>query len=197
MSVAIDTEAQAKTAGDFVKQIGDLLKRIDNGSKATVAEAGGKTTLGVFTGDSTVRALRGALANAVQHPVDGVSPSSIGISIDRYGALAFDAKKFGEAMAADPAGTQAVFAAVAARVDDVAGQYSDKYDGMLTQRITGQQSEVKALETQVSRWDLRLEQRRATLERQYTAMETQLSTLQSQSSWLSSQLASLRPDSSS
>jgi len=190
VSVSTDLKAQSAAAGTFIKGVADLLTRIDNGSKATVGET---TKLGVFTGDSTVRALRGALANAVQYPVDGVSPSSIGISIDRYGVLSFDEEKFSKAMADDPDATQALFTQVSGRIEQVSNQYSDKYDGMLTQRITGQESEIKSMQTQVTRWDLRLEQRRATLERTYASLEVQLSALQSQSSWLTSQLAGLAP----
>ncbi|MFS0854174.1 flagellar filament capping protein FliD [Microbacterium sp. 179-I 3D4 NHS] len=197
VSVALDAKAQSTTAEAFVKEIAALLTRIDNGSRATVAEAGGTTTLGVFTGDSTVRNLRTALAGAVQHPVDGVSPSSIGITLDEKGVLTFDAEKFSTALADDPQAVQGLFSAVSARLEDVADQYSDKYEGLLTQRITGQESEVKTLKTQVERWDVRLEQRRAILERTYSQLEVQLSKLQSQSSWLSSQLAGLTPDSSS
>ena len=195
ITVAADAKAQSDTAAAFVKDIATLLTRIDNGSKATIAAPGAATTLGVFTGDSTVRALRGALAGAVQNPVDGISPSTIGIRVDKAGALAFDQDAFAAAMTADPARTQAVFSAVSERVQAVTAQYSDKYDGLLTQRITGQQTEVKTLQQQVERMDLRLDMRRATLERTYSAMEVRLSGLQSQSSWLTSQLAALTPSS--
>jgi flagellar hook-associated protein 2 len=142
-----------------------------------------------------VRALRGALAGAVQSPVDGISPSTIGIRVDKAGTLTFDQDAFTAAMTADPARTQAVFSAVSDRVQAATAQYSDKYDGLLTQRITGQQTEVKTLQQQVERMDLRLDMRRATLERTYSAMEVRLSGLQSQSSWLTSQLAALTPSS--
>ncbi|WP_341934282.1 flagellar filament capping protein FliD [Microbacterium sp. LWO14-1.2] len=197
VSVALDAKAQSATASAFIKEVAALITRIDNGSKATVGKVGETTTLGVFTGDSTVRTLRSALANAVQHPVDGVSPSTIGISIDDKGVLAFDPEKFAKALADDPQATQKVFSAVGARLEGVTDQYSDKYDGLLTQRITGQETEVKTLKTQVERWDVRLEQRRATLERTYAQLEVQLSKMQSQSSWLESQLAGLVPKSSS
>ncbi len=193
VTVALDPKAQTAKAEAFVKEIAGLLTRIDNGSKATVGGVGETTTLGVFTGDSTVRNLRGAIGKAMQHPVDGVSPSTIGISTDRNGVLTFDAEKFAAALADDPDAVQAVFSGIAARVQDVTGQYSDKYDGMLTQRITGQQDEVKSLKTQSERWDVRLEQRRATLERTYSQLEVQLSNLQAQSTWLTSQLAGLTP----
>ncbi|MHC9044224.1 flagellar filament capping protein FliD [Microbacterium saperdae] len=197
VSVALDAKAQTTKAETFVKEIAALLTRIDNGSKATIGAVGEKTTLGVFTGDSTVRNLRTALADAVQYPVDGVSPSTIGISISDKGVLSFDAEKFAAALAEDPEKAQAVFSGLSGRLQEVSNKYSDKYDGLLTQRITGQESEVKTLKTQVERWDIRLEQRRATLERTYSQLEVQLSKLQSQSSWLSSQLAGLSSTSSS
>lgn len=196
VTVARDAKKQTATAETFVKEIASLLTRIDNGSKATVGGAGETTTLGVFTGDSTVRTLRGALANAVQHPVDGVSPSTIGITISDKGVLTFDSEKFAAALAEDPEATQELFSAVSSRLQDVTTQYSDKYEGLLTTRITGQEQEVKTLKTQVERWDVRLEQRRATLERTYAQLEVQLSKLQSQSSWLTSQLAGLSTEDS-
>lgn len=190
--VAVDQNARSKAAGDFVNGVASILTRIDKGSTATVPDApGGTTTLGVFTGDSTVRALRQALADAVQHPVNGISPSTIGISIDRHGVLSFDKDAFAAAAAADPVATQALFAGIAARVQDVSTQYSDKYDGMLTARILGQQNEVTTLGDQIARWDIRLEQRQATLQRTYARLETMLSQMQSQSSYLTTQLASL------
>ncbi|MDU0344349.1 flagellar filament capping protein FliD [Microbacterium sp. KSW2-29] len=195
VTVTPDAKAQSDAASAFVKEIATLLTRIDNGSKATVAAPGKTTTLGVFTGDSTVRSLRAALASAVQSPVDGVSPSTIGITVDKAGVLSFDADRFAAAMADDPEAVQSVFAAVSARVQATTTQYSDKYNGLVTQRITGQQGEVKTLEKQVERMDLRLDMRRATLERTYAAMEVRLSGLQSRSDWLTSQLSALTPSS--
>lgn len=192
LSVTSDDAASAKAAADFVKQLAAILTGIDRGSKATVATSGdADTTLGVFTGDSTVRALRQALAQAVQHPIDGVSPSTIGISVDRHGVLTIDEKKFSAALADDPAGVQSVFTGIAGRVEQTAKLYSDKYDGQLTARITGQEKEITSLGTQIESWDTRLAQRRETLERTYARLETMLSQLQSQSNYLTSQLSSL------
>lgn len=197
IGVAVDTEARTKASGEFIALLTGILTRIDNGSKSTVPSGqGGKTTLGVFTGDSAVRSLRTALADAVQHPVDGVSPSSIGISTDMYGVLSFDEEKFAEALAKDPEAVAGLFSDIASRVQDTAKVYSDKYDGLITSRITGQESEVKGLGEQMERWDVRLAQRKATLERTYARLEVMLSQLQSQSSYLSSQIAAL-PGSSS
>lgn len=198
LTVAPDTAGRTKAVGDFVKQIATLLSGIAKGSTATPATgAGENTTLGVFTGDSTVRALRTALANAVQYPVDGTSPSTIGISFDKNGVLSFDETAFTAALAKDPGAIEEIFSGITARVQDVAGQYSDKYDGLLTARITGQQDEVRRIAEQLTQWDVRLTQRRATLERTYAAMETMLSRLQSQQSYLSSQIDGLTASRSS
>lgn len=197
ITVTSDVAAQKVAHGDFVKQLAAILTRIDNGSKATVpGSSGEKTTLGVFTGDSTVRALRGALADAIQRPVGGVSPSTVGISIDRNGALTFDEEKFTAALAADPAAVESIFSGVAVRVQEVAERYSDKYDGLLTSRITGQEREVRSLGDQLGRWDLRLAQRKQNLQQTYARLETMISQLQSQSQYLTSQLASLPKTSS-
>jgi flagellar hook-associated protein 2 len=194
VTVATDSAEQAKAHEAFVAQIAKILSGIDKGSTATVPTGSGETTtLGVFTGDSTVRSLRRALADAVQYPVDGVSPSTMGISIDRYGVLSFDQERFTKALAENPEQVAATFSGLAARVQDAAETYSDKYDGLLTTRITGQQKEVDALGEQVERWDVRLAQRKATLERTYAQLEVQLSRMQSQSTYLTSQLAALTP----
>ncbi|WP_425838991.1 flagellar filament capping protein FliD [Microbacterium sp. PA5] len=198
LTVAPDAAARTKAASELVTQIAAIMTTIAKGSSATPATSSGQnTTLGVFTGDSTVRALRQGLANAVQYPVDGRSPSTIGISFDRDGVLSFDEDAFATALAEDPAAVEAMFTGIAGRVQDVAAQYSDKYDGLLTARITGQQDEVSRIADQLERWDVRLDQRRATLERTYAAMETMLSRLQSQSSYLTSQLDGLSSGSDS
>lgn len=192
VTVAADAAGQTKTVSDFVKQVAAVLSGIAKGSTATPGTAAGQaTTLGVFTGDSTVRALRQALTSAVQFPVDGTSPSTIGISFDKAGVLSFDEAAFTAALAKDPAAVDRVFSGITTRVQDVTDQYSDKYEGLLTSRITGQQDEVKRISEQLGQWDVRLAQRRATLERTYAAMETMLSRLQSQQSFLTSQIDGL------
>ena len=194
ITVAPDLQARTRAVSTFVTQIASTLANIARGSTATPpTSAGGTTTLGVFTGDATVRALRRALEDAVQFPVDGVSPSTIGISFDKNGVLSFDSAAFTAAMEADPAAVTALVNGVAARVEQTATSFSDKYDGMLTARITGQEDEVGALGEQIERWELRLEQRKATLQRTYAAMETMLSRMQSQSDYLTSQLNALNP----
>ncbi|TFD72243.1 flagellar filament capping protein FliD [Cryobacterium sp. Hb1] len=146
---------------------------------------------GVFSGDSTVRDVKQLILNAASSPVDGRSPSEIGISITKTGTLQFDADKFATAMKNDPEFVKLVLSEISSRVATAATSASDKYDGMITSKITGQESLVKSLGTQIDSWDLRLASRRSTLERTYAAMEVQLSNMNAQSAWLTAQVSAL------
>ena len=148
---------------------------------------------GPFTGDSTVRRISQSLMRAATMPVDGRSPSEIGISVTKTGTLEFDAEKFQSALEKDPARVASVMQELATRVGATAAEASDKYDGLITSRITGQESLVKNMSSQISEWDDRLTARRATLERTFVAMEVRLSSINSQSAWLTTQLSSLTP----
>jgi len=148
------------------------------------------TTAGTLTGDATTRDAVQRLTSTMSTPVNGKSPSSIGIVITKNGDFTFDADAFQKALAADPQGTQAILSGVATNVGAAATAASDKYTGSITTSITGQQSVAKDLTTQIDSWTDRLTQRRATLQAQYAALETSLSKLQSQSSWIASHLAS-------
>ncbi|WP_439691450.1 flagellar filament capping protein FliD [Curtobacterium sp. SP.BCo] len=148
------------------------------------------TTAGVLQGDSTTRDVVQRLSSTMSAPVNGKSPSSIGIVITKDGDFTFDADVFQKALATDPEGTQAMLSGVATAVGAVATAASDKYDGSITTSITGQQAVAKDLNTQIDSWTDRLTARRASLQTLYSSLETSLSKLQSQSSWLASQLAS-------
>lgn len=194
LSVAADRASQRALVEETVNALKGVFDDIAaQTTTKTTTDGDGRSVVsgGLFTGESTVRFVGDRLRAALMNPVGGASPSSIGISIDRYGALTFDAEAFDAAMADDPAGTQATAQAIAQRVADVADAASDKIDGSLTRRIATEQSVVTDLTRQIADWDRRLEIRRSTLEATYTALEVALSQLQSQSSWLSSQLAGL------
>lgn len=194
LTVGRDTKAVSKVAEDFVGALNGVFALISTKSTVTnSADAAGNPVVsaGIFTSDSTVRGVGQRILAAASMPVDGRSPSEIGISITKTGALEFDAEKFAAAFAEDPARVTAVMTELATRVEAAATRASEKYDGELSLKITGQESLVKSMNTQVEEWNGRLEARRATLERTYSALEVQLSSLNSQMAWLSSQIGSL------
>ncbi|WP_435299640.1 flagellar filament capping protein FliD [Timonella sp. A28] len=189
-----DVEAVTKLADNLVAQLNQVISEVNSRSKVTTttdSEGQQATTGGLFTGDSAARQLVARLVEAGSFPVDGKSPSEIGIEITRNGDFTFDAEKFQEALAADPAGTQDFVAAIATRVEAVGKATSDKYDGSLTLRVQSQQELVRDYGTQLESWDRRLEQRRQNLVQVYTALEVSLSRLQGQGNWLAGQLGSL------
>lgn len=194
LTVARDDKALSDAANTFVTSVNDIFTYI--GQKQAVAtstdSAGGTVvTAGAFTGESTVRDANQKLMDAVIAPIDGVSPSTYGISITSDGQVTFDKDKFATALATDPDKVKAALSTIAQRVSDAATVASDKYDGTITTKIQGEQKTVKSLNDQIADWDTRLADRRSTLEKTYANLEVQLQQLQSQSSWLTGQLASL------
>jgi len=194
LTVAQDsTKAQAVASGlvDAMNAVAAYYTSNTSVTSTTSATDGTTTTTaGVLMGDATTRDVVQRLSSTMSAPVNGKSPSSIGIVITKDGDFTFDADAFQKALATDPQGTQAILSGVAANVGAAATAASDKYDGSITTSITGQQAVAKDLNTQIDSWTDRLTARRAALQTQYAALETNLSKLQSQSSWLSSQLAS-------
>lgn len=198
INVARDDEAISKVASDLVAGLADVFAYINRSSAVTVSTSSGNTSAsgGVFTSDAGIRDIKRQIMEAATGPVDGRSPSEIGVVITKDGTVQFDAEKFAAAMAADPTKTQETLQTIAGRVEAAGKVTSDKYDGLITQRITGQESTIKALNTQIEDWDRRLASRESTLKMIWGNLEVKLSQLQSQQDWLTGQLASLNTSNS-
>ncbi|MCC3270942.1 flagellar filament capping protein FliD [Arthrobacter gengyunqii] len=193
LTVVRDDKAVTDVASKLVADLADVFSYINRNAAVTTSTSSGtsKATGGLFTGDSGVRDIKQSLMTAATSPVDGRSPSEIGIVITKDGTVEFDAEKFAAALAADPAKTQATLQTIAGRVEAAGKTASDKYDGTITQRIKGQESEVRSLTTQIEDWDRRLASRQATLQSVWSNLEVKLGQLQSQQEWLTSQIDSL------
>ncbi len=193
ITVARNSAGVASVASGLVDSIKATIGFISQLSAVSTSSASGtaKTTAGIFTGNSTVRDVSSKVLSAATAPVDGRSPSEIGISITKDGTVAWDTTKFSAAYAADPEATSAMMRTIADRVADAATAASDKFSGSISTLIAGQQSSLRTINEQITQWDDRLATRRTTLENIYSALEVRMSALQSQSSWLTSQLAGL------
>ncbi|MDR6611473.1 flagellar filament capping protein FliD [Leifsonia sp. 1010] len=194
LTVARDDKAISDAAKSLVSTVNDILSYISAKqavSTSTDTAGGTVVTAGVFTGESVTRDVNQKLVDAIIAPIDGVSPSTYGISITRDGAVTFDPDVFAKAMAADPDKVNAAVAVIAQRVADTSKGASDTYSGSLSLKIQGEQATVKSLNDQITDWDTRLSDRRSSLEKTYANLEVQLQQLQSQSSWLTGQLSSL------
>lgn len=200
VTVTSDTAGITQKAEDLVKAVNDVLGFLSGNSAVTTTSASSGTAAakgGIFTGNSSVRAVSDKLLTAMAAPINGKSPSEYGIVITRNGNFTFDKDKLTASLAADPAGTADALQEVASRVAAATKSATDPHQGSVTSLIKGRQSEASDLTNQISDWDQRLSSRRATLQATYTHMEVLLGGLQSQSSWLSGQLAGLSASSNS
>jgi flagellar hook-associated protein 2 len=194
VDVATDSSKVKGLASGLVGALSVVLSDIASRTATTTTTNDNGTTSvkgGLLSGDATIRMMRGQLVDAVSYPVDGVSPSSVGIVLGRDGTVTFDEEAFAKAVQEDPEGTAAFVQELAGRVQGVAESFSDRYEGTLTQKITNQQGLVDDYGKQIAEWDTRLALRRSSLQTTYTNLEVTLSGLNSQSSWLAGQLASL------
>lgn len=194
VTVSADKDGVQKVAQDLVKQLAGIFSYIDVNSRTqfkTDADGSTKPALGVFTSDSTIRSVKDRLINAATAPVDGRSPSEIGVVITKEGTVEFDSARFSEAMAADPERVSGVLAELAGRIEGAAKAASDKTDGTLTSTIQSREREVTDFNDEIVDWDRRLALRHATLDKTWAALEVSLGALNAQGSWLSAQLSTL------
>ncbi len=146
VNVARDNAAVSKVASDLVSSVNGVLATISTKStvvSSTTSTGAATTSGGIFTGDSTIRDVNQKILDAASRPVNGISPSEYGIKLTKTGTMEFDATKFADAMAKDPVATTAAINAIATRISDAASQASDSTTGLLTTKITGQQTDIK------------------------------------------------------
>lgn len=212
-SATITVGHDAKSLSDSVKAMVDSVNAILSDIDTATAYDSSSKSGGPLSGDPTVRDLRNKLLSVVSNGIttstgSRLSMSSVGIQTDRDGKLVFDAAKFATAYAADPAGTQAMFAGgsvtdpatkqpatitagFASAVESVANGASNSTTGSVTTAIQGRNSSIKNMNDAIADWDVRLADRQAALQKQYAALEVALGKLQDQSTWLAGQIGSL------
>ncbi len=194
VSVAPDDSAVKSLASNLVSQLNLVFSEIKSRTAATTTTNSDGTTSvkgGLLSGDAAVRSVQSQLSQAASYPVDGKSPASFGIVVNRDGTFTFDEAAFASKLNDNPEAAAAFVQSLADRVAGVANAQSHSTSGALTVKIQSQDSLVKGYATQISDWDDRLALRRESLQATYAALEVTLSGLQSQSSWLASQLAAL------
>jgi flagellar hook-associated protein 2 len=114
--------------------------------------------------------------------------SMIGIGMDRYGSITFDANEFKEALADDFDGTISLISnsqdGLAARMKTMADDYN-LTEGVFTLRKSMYQNRSKELGRRVDRMEERVLVVEARLKRQFASMERMMSGLQQQQGALS------------
>ena len=122
----------------------------------------------------------------------GITFGAIGSAVGSTTTLQFDSAKFKAALANDPAAVGALFTAnsggstgFAKDVETYVNALS-KSDGMLANRITERDRQMKSLNDQITRLQSSLTNQQELLERKFQRLEEALTKLQAQQSTLAS-----------
>lgn len=203
-----DTDKELSAVKDFVSQYNSVMsflsEKMDVGDPS---KSDNKT--GDLAGDSTLISLQSKLQSTVLggKSVDGVSASTLGLSVDRNGTLSLDETKFKAQLAKNPNAVKDFF------FKDTSTKYAtektgtgytadfkaviDRYtstksgsEGVISLRKSSYQSEIKDYNKQIERITEQIATKRARYVTMFTNLDTAIGNLQSQFSYFQSQNSS-------
>ncbi|MGO5155337.1 flagellar filament capping protein FliD [Ligilactobacillus ruminis] len=203
-----DTDKELSAVKDFVSQYNSVMsfisEKMDVGDPS---QSDNKT--GALAGDSTLISLQSTLRSTVLggKSVNGVSASTLGLSVDRNGTLSLDETKFKAQLAKDPNSVKDFF------FKDTSDKFStektgtgytadfkaviDRYtstksgnEGVISLRKASYQSEIKDYNRQIERITEQIAIKRARYVRMFTNLDTAIGNLQSQFAYFQSQNSS-------
>ena len=203
-----DTDKELSAVKDFVSQYNSVMsfisEKMDVGNPS---QSDNKT--GALAGDSTLISLQSKLQSTVLggKSVNGVSASTLGLSVDRNGTLSLDETKFKAQLAKDPNSVKDFF------FKDTSDKFStektgtgytadfkaviDRYtstksgsEGVISLRKSSYQNEIKDYNKQIERITEQIAIKRARYVRMFTNLDTAIGNLQSQFAYFQSQNSS-------
>lgn len=203
-----DTDKELSAVKDFVSQYNSVMsflsEKMDVGDPS---KSDNKT--GALAGDSTLISLQSKLQSTVLSgkSVNGVSASTLGLSVDRNGTLSLDETKFKAQLAKNPNAVKDFFFV------DTSSKYStektgtgytadfkaviDRYtstksgsEGVISLRKSSYQSEIEDYNKQIERITEQIATKRARYVTMFTNLDTAIGNLQSQFSYFQSQSSS-------
>ena len=203
-----DTDKELSAVKDFVSQYNSVMsfisEKMDVGDPS---QSDNKT--GALAGDSTLISLQSTLRSTVLggKSVNGVSASTLGLSVDRNGTLSLDETKFKAQLAKDPNSVKDFF------FKDTSDKFStektgtgytadfkaviDRYtstksgsEGVISLRKASYQSEIKDYNRQIERITEQIAIKRARYVKMFTNLDTAIGNLQSQFAYFQSQNSS-------
>ncbi|WP_334117421.1 flagellar filament capping protein FliD [Ligilactobacillus sp.] len=203
-----DTDKELSAVKDFVDQYNSVMSFL--GDKMDVGDPSQEdNTTGALAGDSTIISLQSNLQSMVLSgaSVNGVSASTLGLSVDRNGTLSLDETKFKAQLAKDPNSVKDFF------FKDTSNKYStektgtgytadfksmiDRYtstksgsEGVIALRKSSYQSEIKDYNKQIETITEQIATKRARYVTMFTNLDTAIGNLQSQFSYFQSQNSS-------
>ena len=203
-----DTDKELSAVKDFVSQYNSVMSFLSE--KMDVGDPSkSDNTTGALAGDSTLISLQSKLQSTVLggKSVDGVSASTLGLSVDRNGTLSLDETKFKAQIAKDPNSVKDFF------FKDTSNKYStektgtgytadfkaviDRYtstksgsEGVISLRKSSYQNEIKDYNKQIERITEQIATKRARYVTMFTNLDAAIGSLQSQFSYFQSQNSS-------
>lgn len=203
-----DTDKELSAVKDFVSQYNSVMSFLSE--KMDVGDPSkSDNTTGALAGDSTLISLQSKLQSTVLggKSVNGVSASTLGLSVDRNGTLSLDETKFKAQLAKDPNAVKDFFFV------DTSSKYStektgtgytadfkaviDRYtstksgsEGVISLRKSSYQNEIKDYNKQIERITEQIAAKRARYVTMFTNLDTAIGNLQSQFSYFKSQNSS-------
>lgn len=203
-----DTDKELSAVKDFVSQYNSVMsflsEKMDVGDPS---KSDNKT--GALAGDSTLISLQSKLQSTVLggKSVDGVSASTLGLSVDRNGTLSLDETKFKAQLAKNPNAVKDFFfvdTSTKYATEKTGTGYTadfkavlDRYtstksgsEGVISLRKSSYQSEIKDYNKQIERITEQIATKRARYVTMFTNLDTAIGNLQSQFSYFQSQKSS-------
>ncbi len=203
-----DTDKELSAVRDFVSQYNSVMSFLSE--KMDVGDPSkSDNTTGALAGDSTLISLQSKLQSTVLggKSVNGVSASTLGLSVDRNGTLSLDETKFKAQLAKNPNAVKDFFFV------DTSSKYStektgtgytadfkaviDRYtstksgsEGVISLRKSSYQSEIKDYNKQIERITEQIATKRARYVTMFTNLDAAIGSLQSQFSYFQSQNSS-------
>lgn len=203
-----DTDKELSAVKDFVSQYNSVMSFLSE--KMDVGDPSkSDNTTGALAGDSTLISLQSKLQSTVLggKSVNGVSASTLGLSVDRNGTLSLDETKFKAQLAKDPNSVKDFF------FKDTSNKYStektgtgytadfkaviDRYtstksgsEGVISLRKSSYQSEIKDYNKQIERITEQIATKRARYVTMFTNLDAAIGNLQSQFSYFQSKNSS-------
>lgn len=208
LGLSNDTDKELSAVKDFVSQYNSVMSFLSE--KMDVGDPSkSDNTTGALAGDSTLISLQSKLQSTVLSgkSVNGVSASTLGLSVDRNGTLSLDETKFKAQLAKNPNAVKDFF------FIDTSSKYStektgtgytadfkaviDRYtstksgsEGVISLRKSSYQSEIKDYNKQIERITEQIATKRARYVTMFTNLDTAIGNLQSQFSYFQSQNSS-------
>lgn len=203
-----DTDKELSAVKDFVSQYNSVMsflsEKMDVGDPS---KSDNKT--GALAGDSTLISLQSKLQSTVLggKSVNGVSASTLGLSVDRNGTLSLDETKFKAQIAKNPNAVKDFFfvdTSTKYAAEKTGTGYTadfkaviDRYtstksgsEGVISLRKSSYQSEIEDYNKQIERITEQIATKRARYVTMFTNLDTAIGNLQSQFSYFQSQSSS-------